>query len=246
MNKLTLMLPLVAMTFDTHAQITDDFNAGNDAAWTRHQPIQSFGAGGTYSFPNGGYRIEAAGSPLPGAIGPARAASIATGVSLSDFSVSYDLVDWGATPQFAGALTRIGNLGLGTTSGYAAGFDFTVNRLFISRITGEQVSQVVSFSPVVPLDIAKDYRLTFTGIGNSFTGELSEIGGPVLTVIAGSDGAYSTGGIGLLVAAQTPTAGVGADATFDNFSAGAAIPEPQTWALLGVGLASLLMGCKRR
>ena len=54
----------------------DDFNSGQDADWTHYEPLAGFGAGGSYSFPNEGYRIVAAISPAPAALGPARAGSL--------------------------------------------------------------------------------------------------------------------------------------------------------------------------
>src|ERR1041384_1192367 len=84
-----------------------------------HVPLASFGAGGTWTFPGGNtYRIQAAASPNPGALGPARAASLLPNV-YSNFYVAVDVIDWYDTIRQAfGILARLGSVGLGTTTGY--------------------------------------------------------------------------------------------------------------------------------
>jgi hypothetical protein len=234
----------VALAFSAAAQnFQADFNAGNDTGWSRYAPLSGFGVTPTFSFPSGAYRIETPGSPLPGVIGPGRAGSFRSDLNVSDFSIGYDLAAWGTTPEFAGAFARVSNVGLGTLNGYALGFDFSVKRLFISVVAGENVTKVISASEAaVTLDPLKTYRLQFSGTGASFTGNLIDpSNGTVLSSISGSDSTYASGIVGLGVAAQTPTAGVGAGATFDNVSV---TPEPGTWALLGTGIA--VIGCLSR
>ncbi len=42
-----------------HGQtFSDDFNDGNDVGWTRYNVLAQVGFPATYSFPNGGYRME--------------------------------------------------------------------------------------------------------------------------------------------------------------------------------------------
>src|SRR5204862_1296317 len=85
---------------------TDNFNTGTDAGWTRYQPLATFGAPGTWSFPGGNtYRIQATHTPNLGSLGPGRAGSIRTDASLSytNFFVAADLVNWDASvPQSFG------------------------------------------------------------------------------------------------------------------------------------------------
>ena len=210
-----------------------DFNDGSDAGWARYTPLSAFGVGSSFTFPAGGYHIGSDGSPAPGVFGPARAGSFRNDVNVTDFHVGYDLVGWGTTPQFAGAFTRVTTPGLGTLNGYAMGYDFSVDRLFISLLTGESVKKVIAASGVIPLDTAKSYRLEFTGTGSTLGGNIVDLSnGSVLASISGNDATYASGIFGLGVAAQSSTAGVGAAVTFDNVSV---TPEPGTWALLGTG-----------
>lgn len=224
---------------------SDNFDDGNDTGWTRYEPLAGFGAGGTYAFPGGAYGIGAGGSPAPGLVGPGRAGSFRLDASLSDFTLTFDLVDWGTTPFFAGGFARIKDPGLASTDGYALGFDFSVNRLFISLVTDEAVAKVVVVSEPLTLDPAKDYRLRFDAIGSDFSGRIDELGGSTpLATIFGSDATYSSGAVGLGVVVQSSTAGVGANATFDNFVA--VVPEPSGTTLLVVGAGALLGGSARR
>ena len=62
MKKLAFLLLVAALPAFLHAQ-TDDFNDGNDAGWTRFNPIGV----GSFSVVNGGYRLQTSPSPNPGA-----------------------------------------------------------------------------------------------------------------------------------------------------------------------------------
>ena len=106
--------------------IIDDFNDGDSAGWTEHDPLQTASGGAlgpfaTFSFPGGNsYRIEAAASFNPGAAGPGRAFSLRQGEVLGDTVVAVDVLAWNdAVPQVFGPLARIAQPGLGTTDGYA-------------------------------------------------------------------------------------------------------------------------------
>ena len=91
-----LAVAMIALIFGAHharAQ-SDDFNDGNDNGWTRYDPISAVaGPRATYSFPNGGYRIQTLASPAPSQLGPARAGSLRTEVTYTNFFVSVDLID---------------------------------------------------------------------------------------------------------------------------------------------------------
>ena len=102
-----------------HAE-ADDFNGGNDLAWTHYDPLADYGVAGRFTFPNGGYRIQTlAPSPSPAALGNGRTGSLRA-TSYTNFYLSVDLVDWDdSLPQAAGLLARVGTPGLGTTTGYA-------------------------------------------------------------------------------------------------------------------------------
>src|SRR2546430_9566807 len=63
------------LSLGARAQISDNFDDGNDGGWTRYDPLAPFGAPATFSFPNGGYRIQAPASPDPVVLGTGRAGS---------------------------------------------------------------------------------------------------------------------------------------------------------------------------
>ena len=229
---------LILLIAEGRAQ-SDDFNDGNDTGWTRYDPL--VGAGGqpaTYSFPAGGYRIQASASP-GAAFGPARAGSNRLDATYGDFVASVDVVNWDNTlDQVFGISARIRQPALGTTDGYGLIYFNQNGELLLDRFDDENDIELAS--TVVSLDPGLDYRFVFRGTGADFTGEIFEL--PNLTVpvatVSAFDATYQTGSSGLLVASD---AGVGtvADATFDNFLV--TVPEPSAGlaVLFGVGLLSV-------
>jgi hypothetical protein len=212
----------------------DDFNDGNDTEWTRYSPLAPFGAGATYSFPSGGYKIAAPPSPDRGNLGPARAGSFRPNV-YTRFYASVDLVNWNdALDQAFGLLARVTTPGLGTTNGYAFTYATQGPSIDISRITAEAPAGVAAMN--FQLDPAQDYRLVFEGNGTTLTGSvyaLSDLSTPLAT-ISGDDATYASGISGLVIFDNTGSTspGVGADATFDNYVAAVQIPEPGSAGLL--------------
>lgn len=232
------------------AQISDDFNDGNDSAnptWTRYAPL-----GGSFTFPGGNtYRFQAPVSPSPGTVGPGRVASYLNNSNLSTFSISVDLVDWNnSLNQAVGSLARLANVGPGTTTGYALTYAPTQHTMDITRITNESPTGGGLGSAPVTLDPAKDYRLVFSGSGNAFTGvvyDLADLSTPV-QIVNGSDpnNTYSEGFPGLLVFDNSGGTGTG-DATFDNFvAADSLVPEPAGGAVCGVVALFGLTARRRR
>ena len=141
---LVLASPLPGLSTES-----DDFNDGNDNGWTRYDALAPLGMNATYSFPNGGYRIQTTyttGVPQnPGRSGTTRPEIY------SDFYTAVDVVNWNdALPQSFGLLARIGTPGLQTTTGYAFTWDRgnptnpTAGDFDISRITGEAPSDVAT------------------------------------------------------------------------------------------------------
>lgn len=226
---LTLALGcLLASPLLLHAQFSqsDDFNDGNDTGWFRYDPLAQFGLAATYSFPNGGYRLQT--TYVTGqAANPGRAGTVRPEV-YSNFYVSVDIVNWDDTlPQSAGLLARIGTPGLQATTGYAFTWDRgnptnpAAGDVDISRITGEAPSGVtVTGSDAIHLQPGKTYRMVFIGRGATLEGRVYELPNtttPVITVV-GSDSTYPSGQNGMVVF-DNSGGRFATDTTFDNFYA---------------------------
>jgi hypothetical protein len=216
---------------------TDNFNDGNDTGWTRYAPLDPAPTPDTsYTFPDGGYRINTPPSPSPATLGPGRAGSFRPDANYSQFYASIDVVNWNdALDQAFGLLTRVTDPGAGTTKGYAFTYSTQGPSIDISRVTGEVPAGVKSMALTTPLDPAQDYRFVFTGEGTVLTGSvytLGDLNTPIAT-ITGADATYASGITGLVVFDNTSATApqVGGDATFDNFAAGV-VPEPGSAAML--------------
>ena len=229
---------------------SDNFNQGNDNGWERYDPFSQFGQQytGSFTFPNGQYRIQAAPSPDPVNYGPGRAASLRADVEYTNFTASIDITQWDtSTNQALGLLARINNLGLGTTNGYVLTYSTGTHDLDLSRVTGE-VGHGFANTVSVPSNSAQTLRLVFSGIGPAFTGSIYDAANPAtpLATIMGTDATYGMGFNGLLVY-DNDTQNTGGAATFDNFNAfdpTAPIPEPAQLALSA--LAGALAMVRRR
>lgn len=206
---------------------SDDFNDGNDAGWTRYNPLSGFGVPGIFSFPSGGYRIQTtAPSPNPGALGNARVGSYRA-TSYTDFYISVDIVNWNdSLPQAAGILARIQSPGLGTTTGYAFTWDrgtsATDGDMDISRITAEAATGALgqqSANDKYHFVPGRQYRMVFIGKGSLLEGRLYEL--PDLTapkvIVTANDALYPSGVSGMVVYDNSDMANNLTDTTFDNF-----------------------------
>jgi len=211
----------------SHGQLfqSDNFNDGNDSGWTRYDALAPLGLNATYSFPDGGYRIQT--TYTTGVQqNPGRSGTVHPGV-YSDFYVAVDVVNWDDTlPQSFGLLARVQTPGLQTTTGYAFTWDrgnptnATAGDLDISSITGEAPSNVTTGPSGFRMEPGRKYRMVFVGRGSALEGRLYETSDLVnpLIVIQGTDTTYSSGQNGMVVfdnsGGRFPT-----DATFDNFYA---------------------------
>ena len=256
----TLILALFCLQFSFYLSrgslcaqdfIFDDFSSGNDSAWTRYQPLAPFGAPGVYSFPNGGYRIQATASPNSASLGPGRAGSLRLDLNITantgNFLVDSAVIAWDNTQnQSYGLLGRITTPGFGTTKGYAFTYS-TSGLLAISSINNE--TQTVLTSEPYQADPAKRYDFTFRGTGATLVGELFELlpsdGKLPVAIISVDDRTYNSGVTGLGVFSNV---GLGTgDATFDNFEAFTfVVPEPSAGALILLGAAGLIYAQLRR
>lgn len=204
--------------------ISDDFNDGNDAGWTRYDTIATAVgfAQGTWSFPSGGYRMQAAASPAPGVVGPARIGSVRSEV-YSDFYVAVDVVNWDdSLDQSFGPFARLTNVGLGSTKGYVMTYQARGKDIDITRITGEAGERSVreNGNGDVALEPGKSYRFVFIGKGALLTArvyELSDLVNPIVEISGTDPDPYTSGVTGLLVYDNSGNADSIADATFDNY-----------------------------
>lgn len=242
MSRLTALCLVVALAPPAAAQVfTDDFNDGNDNGWSRYDPIAGFGAPNQFSFPAGGYRIQAAQSPLPATIGQGRAGSFRQDLSYTNFFARTDVVAWNNTiNQGFGLGARISSPGLGSTNGYLLLYfpAATTPGFSILRITGEVPASPALASLAMTLDPSHQYRFEFSGTGSALLGQAFDLtvapGVPLFSLPA-TDATYGSGFSGLSSVANTATGT--SDATFDNYFSASAVPEPGTLALCGLGAA---------
>ena len=218
---------------------TDDFNDGNDAGWTKYEPLETPGIGGSsgISVISGAYALSCEPSPNAAAFGPSRAGSLRQGTGYSTFCVSVDIVNWNpAEDSSMGVLARLQpNPGLGATNGYSFTYQGQDGDVQISRVTGETPVRVGN-SPSVTLTPGQSYRMVFFGIGSYLEGRIydsSDLANPIITA-SGTDSAYTQGTCGLVVFSDSNTR---CSASFDNYSAGPGTPPPLSVSLNGGTLA---------
>lgn len=249
----SFVLSLLCGTGTTRAQ-SYNFNNGSDAGWQHYDPMASFGAPGSFTFPNGGYRIVAAPvpSPGPGALGPSRAASYIPSTSYSDFYESVDIVNWQTNSSEAfGLLAHLTTVGLQTTSGYALTFTDDTNQLTLSSITGESPTTLTTANLGSPLQVGHTYHLVFSDASNLLSGSIYDNAAPsvALASLSTMDSSKLSGTSGLVIYDLTSTSSGtnGADATFDNYSAAVSSPEPGSAITLAALVASMMLSrCKAR
>jgi hypothetical protein len=225
---------------------SDNFDDGNDAGWTRYDPVaEALGmpvgsTGSTWTFPAGGYRLNAATSPSA-LVGPGRLGSVLASPIYTGFCVSVDLrPGWDAKPDAAvGLLARLQTLGAGTTNGYSFTYQTGDMDVQINRILGE-VPSTVSPAVDVTLDPQVGYRLVFLGDGEHLEGRVYRLDDLLTPVVAvsGLDGNFSEGPCGLVVFDNGGNQG--AVGTFDNYVATALVPPPLEVVAAGLGQLAVL------
>ena len=222
MNDLAMRWSVLGWAFlgaTAWGQVSDDFNDGNDSGWTRLNPLAGVGGSSDFSFPGGDtYRIQAGASPDPGALGQGRAGSLREDVDLTAFRISVDIVNAeGSLEQDFGILARVTSPGLGTLNGYSATFDSDEERLYLSRVDGEQPDILGNVD--VPIEDGAAYRIVFHGYQDQFLIEVFDVTDLTMPVVSlsGSDEIYDAGSAGLFGSAGVAEGTV--DVTFDNFTA---------------------------
>lgn len=211
--------------------ITDDFNDGNDDGWIRYDPIASepeYGDQGTWSFPNGAFRLQAAGSPAPNLFGPARIGSLRPEV-YSDFYATVDVVDWeeSLVEQAIALIGRLTDSGLFTTKCYLMAYQAGTRDIHIERIADENFERLVGPSSNVTLVPGKTYRFTFSGKGALLTGqvfELPDTENPIVEVSGTDTDPYQSGINGLIIIDNSSSWDSPADVTFDNYFSTDVVP----------------------
>jgi hypothetical protein len=204
----------------------DNFNDGTDDGWTHYNPINT----GSWSFPNGAYRIQSAPSPIPTQLGPARAGSMRTSEDYSLFYTAVDVVTWDNTLNEVFGLSarvRESNPGAGTTDGYAFVY-YTRGagngEVRLLRIDNEDVTSLGAAAlPLLPDQV---YRFVFTGVGAQLNGQVfaaTNLTVPLATVTA-SDNFYATGTVGVFVYDNSSGSAGRADVTFDNYQSNELTP----------------------
>lgn len=224
---LNFLLPALVAPVLSAQVIEDDFNDGNDSGWERYAPLAALGAPATFSFPGGsGYRVQSPPSPNAALAGPARAGAHRASALYEAFRVEVDLIDWNnGLEQDIGVLGSLGEVGLGTTNGYAFSYDTGGEGLFISVLSGEQPDTLGSAS--VTLIPGESYRMVFQGFFDveEFYGQLcgeifslDDLETPLATVF-GSNFDYPSGTCGIFT--NSTADGGRTDATFDNYRSSA-------------------------
>jgi hypothetical protein len=239
------LLLISGQTLPAQVTFSDNFDDGDDSGWERYDALAPVGMNATYSFTNGGYRIQTTylggSAQLTG-----RSGSVRPDI-YTDFYVAVDIVKWNDTvPQSFGLLARIGTAGLGTTTGYAFTWDRgntnsqTSGDVDISRLDNEAPTGIsLNASDAIRFQPGHSYRMVFTGKGATLEGrvyQLPDTQTPVL-VVQGTDPAatpHLSGKSGLVVfdnsEGQNQT-----DATFDNYYASDIEPPRVTLVDQGFG-----------
>lgn len=210
---------------------SDDFNDANDTGWTRYNPLAAFGAGATYSFPSGGYRIQAPASPSPDLLGPARAGSLFPAQSFDRVRVEADVFSWdNELRQSVGLVARVGNLGLGTTTGYTFNYNPVSGFHQINLVLNENPAQAVSES-LFRLDPTHRYRVTFTTVGDRLLGCVFSPTNSAIPLhsVVGIDATHASGRAGVFV--FSIDAAGRTDGRFDNYNA--SVPPQVRATVLG-------------
>jgi len=203
----------------------DDFNDGNDVGWDHYDPLAGLGAGGvgTWSFPNGAYRLQATGAQVPGQTGPARVGSF-TDLIYAEFEMQFEVVAWATNlDQLFGAIARVQQAGLGTTDGYIFSYDMRngrgpTGRVEIQRVTDERGTTLASVD--LTLLAGRQYRFTFSGYLNQFRGQIFDVTNTTQAVatLTASDGTYASGYVGIFIYDNSNAETQPVDFTVDNFS----------------------------
>lgn len=220
----SLLLTLLATlpTNPLRAQ-SDNFDDGDDAGWTRYDR----GGTATFSFPNGGYRIQA--SSLSGGSEQDKAQVFSyRSPDYTDFYVSVDLKAWDNEVRSAiGLIFRTSSIGPNSTAGYSMYWTPAIggggNRVFSIYLFASDQPFTAVCATIVTLDTNRTYRMVATGTGDFLEGrlyDLADLTQPV-AYISGHDSFFPSGKCGVFGYSRNNTS---FDVTFDNYFASNAPP----------------------
>lgn len=221
---LTLITPaLLAAPNAASAQAAgfDSFDDGNDAGWSRLDPLAEAGASaGSFTFPGGGYRLMRSPSPTPEEAGVARLGSHRPDLTQTgDFFVRVDVTGWDdAEDQNIGLLAMISDPGLGTTIAYALSLDTSEQALYLSLIDFEAPSTVANQPLEASVTPENGFRLIFQRRNGELHGSIFALSNldTALATVEGFDDFLENGSPGCFTSAEPADGAI--DATFDNFS----------------------------
>lgn len=208
----------------------DDFSDGDDSGWIHYDPFEIAGAGPVVTFDESGgtYRLASPPSPVP-AVGPARGAAFRPD-QYTDFCMSIDVpvYDPGLEQAF-GILARVGeNPAPGNVFGYAMTYHPFDNDIQITRLNNEVIVEISPYIALSAPPASGVLRLVFMGQGDRFVGRAYDAANPVVPLAETmvTDTVYSSGMCGIAVIDNTEAGDQAADATFDNYYAGADVAVP--------------------
>lgn len=235
MKNLPFLLLLSIWAVSTASAQIDDFDDGDDAGWTRVEPLAAVGINGSYSFPNGDsyqFTVPATNNP---AFGPARAGSLRNDAVYSDFYVSVDIAAFDQTlDQNMGLLARVSDVGIGTLNGYSVTYNGLEGNLFLTVVTDESGMNVDQAE--VAADPTKPVRLIFQGTGSEIRADLyytDDLVNP-LASLQMEDSTYASGPCGVFAVSDTEAEII--DVTFDNYFA--AESEPAGTGIIGAKITA--------
>lgn len=223
----TILMSVLCVQTAVRADIFDDFTDGNDTfnpTWT-HSDV---GLGGTQIYDASGQNYHL--SATVGGFGFSYVGSFVE--SASDFSITFDLLDWGGGAQKFGAYARATgiNESLGI-SGYHFSYQPDNGQVLIRRMISANQGGKNLASTTYLLDDLKQYQFVFNGSGSHLIGRIYEMGGPADPVVelSADDTTFTSGLSGLMGFGV----GVPTDFTIDNFAH--VVPEPSAFALMLLG-----------
>jgi hypothetical protein len=251
---LTIISPnLMAATIDNFS----DFNDTVNPTWT-HLFNEVGSSGQTWDASTGEYRLKALpnGANVPPA-GQLGFVASYTGPVSTDVNVTADIVEPTGSPTAVaqGYLTGVaahlnGSNAFTGLTGYLFAYNQSglpgTPRIEITKLRLGAGTSVIASAPIVLDLLNKNYTLSLSSAGDTWTGNVFEVGNgtPVATAI-GTD--VNSGGVGPFTSGFSGVFGLSGsvitgpvDVTFDNFST-ADVPEPATGLLVVFGTGLILL-----